>query len=67
MATACEVEFALVLTEEERGVLSSLLKESLVETHVEKRRTEAPRYRDQVRHQEAVIRSLIEKVSRLRP
>ena len=68
MATEYAVdEFTLVLNSEERAVLSSLLHESLMEIHSEKRRTEAPRYRDQIQHHEAVIRSIIEKASRLRP
>jgi hypothetical protein len=58
MATEYAVdEFTLVLNPEERAVLSSLLHESLMEIHSEKRRTEAPRYRDQIQHQEALIRA----------
>ena len=61
------VEFTLALTDEERAELLSLLEESLVDTHAEKRRTEAPAYRERIQRQEAVIRSMTEKVRRLRP
>ena len=59
-------EYTLALNEEERVELLRLLEESLVDTHVEKRRTEAPGYRDLIIHQEALIRALTEKVRRLR-
>jgi hypothetical protein len=67
MATECAVEYRLALNSEERAVLSSILEESLMEIHAEKRRTEAPRYRDQMQHQEAVVRGILDKASRLRP
>lgn len=66
MATEHPGEYTLVLTAEERAVLSSILEESLTEIHAEKRRTEAPRYRDRIQHQEAVIRGIMEKTSQLR-
>ncbi len=61
------VEFTLALNEEERAELLRLLEESLVETHAEKRRTEAPGYQERLERQEAIIRSMTEKVRRLRP
>jgi hypothetical protein len=67
MNTAYPVEVALMLNEHERTELLSLLQESLVDTHAEKRRTEAPAYHERLERQEALIRSLIEKVRRLRP
>lgn len=63
--TESVVEFTLLINEEERAELLHLLEESLVETHAERRRTEAPSYQAQVVHQEALIRSLVEKVRRL--
>jgi hypothetical protein len=61
------IAFTVVLNEEERGALLQLLEESLMETHAEKRRTEAPGYHEQLVHQEAMIRMLIDKVRRLQP
>jgi hypothetical protein len=67
MATEQAVEFTLVLSNEERAALLRLLEQSLVETHAEKRRTEAPGYQAQVHHEESLIRTLVEKVRRLGP
>jgi hypothetical protein len=67
MITEHAAQFTLALDEEERAVLRSLLRESLVDTHAEKRRTEAPGYRDRVQHQEAIIRCLIDKVTTCAP
>jgi hypothetical protein len=64
MITERTVQFTLPLDDEERAVLRSLLRESLVDTHVEKRRTEAPGYRDRVQHQEAIIRRFIDKMTK---
>ncbi len=65
MTTGQPIEFTLLLTEEERAELLQLLEQSLVETHAEKRRTEAPGYREQVSHKEVVIRTLLDKVRQL--
>jgi hypothetical protein len=56
--------FTLTLTEEERAQLLSLLERARRDTHVEARRTESPDYQEQVHHQEAVLRSLIDKLRR---
>jgi len=52
----------LSLTGEERSALLELLEETLRDTHVEARRTENMEFRQQLRHQEALLRSLIEKL-----
>ena len=59
-------ESRLALDSEERAVLSSILEESLSEIHAEKRRTEAPHYRDRIQHQETVIRGIMDKIAQLR-
>jgi hypothetical protein len=55
-------EFTLGLNLAERAELLNLLERELRETHMEARRTEAPAYRDEVHHQEAVLQGLLEKV-----
>ena len=55
-------EFNLLITEQERAELLRLLKTSLGDTRVEVRRTYTPGYREDVKHEENVIRSLLEKV-----
>jgi hypothetical protein len=59
-------DFTLTLDEGERVELLRLLEASLIDTHAEKRRTETPDYHDQIHHQEALIRTLTEKVRGLR-
>jgi len=54
--------FTVTFTDEERAGLLNLLDRSLRDTHVEARRTEAPDYREQVHHQEALLRGLIDKL-----
>jgi hypothetical protein len=61
------IQFTLALDDKERAELLLLLEESLVDTHAEKRRTDAPAYRERIQQQEAIIRRLAEKVRRLRP
>ena len=56
--TAEQVQYTLALTQEERVELRQLLQECLSDTHVEKRRTEAPGYRDQILRRETLIRTL---------
>jgi hypothetical protein len=56
--------FTLTLNEEERVQLLGFLEQALRDTHFEARRTEAPDYRDQVHHQEVVLRGLIDKLRR---
>ena len=57
-------EFNLVITEQEREELLRLLKSSLGETRVEVHRTHTPGFREDVKHEEQVIRTLLEKVER---
>jgi hypothetical protein len=58
------VDFTLTLTEEERTLLLDLLEQTFRDTHVEARRTEAPQFQQQIHHQEAVLRGLIDKLRR---
>jgi hypothetical protein len=66
MTTEHPVEYTLALTEEERTELLRLLESSLVDVHAERRRTEAPDYQEQIHRQECLLRTLTEKVRRLR-
>ena len=59
MTTTNVAEFTVTFNEEERAELLRLLEASLVEVHVEKRRTEAPGYQQQVLRQENLLRALI--------
>jgi hypothetical protein len=65
MSTPTATNFSLTLTDEERAELLRLLENSVVETHVESRRTESPEYQKEIHHEEAVLRSLLAKVRRL--
>jgi len=65
-ATKSPPKFVLTLTAEEQEQLLCLLEESLREIHAEKRRTEAPAYQEKIQLQESLIRTLTEKVRRLR-
>lgn len=65
MTTKHETEYSLLLNEQERVELLRLLEGALLETHAEKRRTEAPAYREQVRLEESLLRNLTEKVRHL--
>jgi hypothetical protein len=65
MNTVESKTFNLPLNEEEQIVLEEFLERALEEIHVEKRRTEAPAYREQITHQEATIRALTERVKQL--
>lgn len=65
MSPQTSVEYALILNEEEWEQLLSILEQSLIQTHVERRRTEGAAYQEQVKRQERLIRTLTEKVRRL--
>jgi hypothetical protein len=52
----------LALTEEERQELVTLLEQALSDTRVAVHRTHTPGYREDVIHQEKVLRALLEKV-----
>ena len=62
--TTTPVDFTVTLTEEERTQLLNLLEQTFRDTHVEARRTEAPKYQEEIHHQETVLRGLIEKLRR---
>ena len=55
-------EFSLTINEQERAELLRVLKSSLAETRVEVRRTDTPAFRDDVKHEEEVLRHLLEKL-----
>jgi hypothetical protein len=55
-------EFNLVINDQERAELQSLLESSLGETRVEVHRTHTPGYREDVKHEEEVIRNLLKKI-----
>jgi len=57
--------YNLVLDEQERSELAELLRETLMETHVEMRRTETPAYQEKIHCEENVYRRLLEKVHAL--
>jgi hypothetical protein len=67
MIAAQGKEFVLVLTEQERAELLSLLEQAVTETHAEARRTEAPAYQEQVHRQEGAFRNLAHKLRQLQP
>jgi hypothetical protein len=55
-------DFSLVLDDQERDYLVSLLQTVLKETEIEEHRTRAPNYRKLVRQQEDVIVGLLTKL-----
>jgi hypothetical protein len=57
--------YSLQLGEEERSELLHVLRHFLTETHTENRRTDNLEYRAELRHEESVLRSLLEKVRKL--
>lgn len=61
-----QAAFTLSITEEERAELLQLLEQALSNTHMERRRTEAPDYHQQVVHEEELLRILVDKVRRLK-
>ncbi len=65
--TTKSIEDQLIIDAEKRAELVTLLERALGETRVEVHRTHTPGFRDQVLHQEAVIRRLLEKLQRLHP
>jgi hypothetical protein len=58
--------YTLTINDEERQELLRILEQNLVDTHVERRRTEEPAYQQQVTHEENVLKGLTEKVRKLR-
>jgi hypothetical protein len=57
--------YSLAINEAERAELLRVLEQFLQETHMERRRTEAPAYQQEVSREEALLRNLTEKVRRL--
>ncbi len=55
------------LTVEEATELLELLETSIGDTRVEVHHTHTPEYREKVKRREEVLRSLIEKVKRVKP
>jgi hypothetical protein len=58
-------EFNLMFTEQERMELLRILKNYLGETRVEVHHTHTPGYRENVKHEEETIRSLLQKLQEL--
>jgi len=64
MSTLAAVEYKVSLTKEERAELLCIFEATLIETHAERRRTEAPDYQEEVSHEETLIKALVDKVRR---
>jgi hypothetical protein len=62
MAVESPVNQTLVMTEEECAELRRILEQYLVDTHVERRRTDNHAYHERVVQEERVVKSLTEKV-----
>jgi hypothetical protein len=58
-------QYTLTVTAEEKEELQRVLEDYLKETHAEKRRTDSPSYREQVGHEENILRALTQKVRAL--
>lgn len=58
MSTVYQITF----TAEERDELLAILEQSLSDLRVECRRTEAPQYHEQVRHEKCVVQALADKL-----
>jgi hypothetical protein len=67
MTTQTPALITLTLDASERALLAQVLEQAVVDTHVERRRTEAPAFHDLVAHREELLRSLLEKVRRAQP
>jgi hypothetical protein len=57
-------DFAVTLTEEEREQLLNWLIQKLRQVLIEEHRTDAPDYKDYVRHQEEVLEKVMKKLRR---
>jgi hypothetical protein len=55
-------QFNLLINAQEREELLRVLKNSLGETRVEVHHTHTPGYRESVKHEEEVIRGLLQKI-----
>jgi hypothetical protein len=59
-------QFSLALTAEEHAELERMVDQNLGETRVEVHRTHTPDYRQQVLHQEELLRGLLKKLRELK-
>jgi hypothetical protein len=57
--------YTLVVNEEERKELLHVLEDFLIETHMENRRTDNLEFRAELRQEENVLKSLLQKVKQL--
>ena len=64
--TSPQSSYTLALTAEERAELERLVQANLGDTRVEAHRTHTPDYRQQVLHQEDVLRGLLTKLRALK-
>jgi hypothetical protein len=67
MPTENPTAIRLTLDDQEAAFLQQMLEQALIDTHVERRRTEAPAFQDQVERQENLIRALLDKVRHTHP
>jgi hypothetical protein len=65
--TEISPQFSLVLTEEERTQLLSMLTQVLRDTRVEAHRTDAPDYREWVERREAILQDIVNRLWILSP
>jgi hypothetical protein len=65
MATSAST--TLLLNEQEKNYLETLLKADLAETRVEERRTDTPEYHDGLHKREALIRGLLSRLGATEP
>ncbi len=65
--TAGQAHFTLDLNEIEQQELVKLLEETLDDLRIEIRHTDARAYREDLSHEEVVLRGLMAKVRQLRP
>jgi hypothetical protein len=64
--TSEHAAISLTLTEQERALLEELLNQTVIDTHVERRRTEAPAAHDEIVRREEMLRVLLGKVRTVR-
>jgi hypothetical protein len=62
-----QLSYTLTLSDQERDSLLGLLRQAFAETRVEAHRTHTPGFRELVLGQQALVRSLVEKLEHLGP
>jgi hypothetical protein len=62
MTTTVTPQFPLVLSEEERTQLLSLLEQVLRDTRIEAHRTDAPDYREWIERRESIVQGIINRL-----